>query len=174
VAGTDTNYCDGVDSVQVTVFANPDKPTITRDGDELVSSSDANNQWYYKGLKIQAGTGQRFPLSAEGDYTVSVTNEHGCSTLSDPYNYKKTGSGVVEAQSGLQINIVDHSCTISTDVPTELRVDILDVLGRVVAPMIHAAAEGSMRLPIPELPAGTYFLRAESPRKTITLKFIER
>jgi hypothetical protein len=73
-------------AVNVTVNPTPDTPTITPGGPTtfcsggsvtLTSSSGAGNQWYLDGNPIGGETSQQYVATANGSYTVVVT-ESGC------------------------------------------------------------------------------------------------
>lgn len=57
----------------VTVDPTPSTPVITRQGDTLISSADAGNQWYLEGVLIPGATGKQHIAVVAGNYTVVVT-----------------------------------------------------------------------------------------------------
>jgi hypothetical protein len=88
------------DSVSVTVIPRPPKPTITQEGDTLVSSSPIGNQWLDStGTPIPGATEQRFVPSRSGQYRVRVTI-NGCSSESDPYTFIRRSEPVLLRLSG--------------------------------------------------------------------------
>jgi hypothetical protein len=175
VFGRDTNLCQAVsDSVVVTVYANPPKPAITREGDELVSSSDTANQWYYKGIKMSGATSKRFPLSAEGAYSVSVTNEHGCSSISDSYIYSKTGDVALPSNTSWSVSLTPGSCSITNASGDTFHVEVLDILGREVSAPTTLRIESAANVPLSSLHGGTYFIRVSTAGRVQTLKYIAR
>ncbi|MDB5278840.1 MAG: hypothetical protein JWR61_3795 [Ferruginibacter sp.] len=80
----------------VTVNDKPTKPNITGGPTtfctggsvELSSSSATGNQWYKDGIKIDGATGQKYTATTSGVYTVTVTNDAGCSATSDGITVK--------------------------------------------------------------------------------------
>lgn len=83
---------DGQEQITLTleVLVHPlePQPVITAAGDSLVSSSPANNQWFYYGSPIDQATGQVFYPDLDGSYQVQVTGANGCpSPLSEPFEY---------------------------------------------------------------------------------------
>jgi uncharacterized repeat protein (TIGR01451 family) len=92
---TDDNGCS--DDDQVTVFVNP-LPTadITEDGVELTASIGTDYQWFLNGAAIDGATDQVYTATEDGDYSVQVTNEFGCSAMSDEVNVIITQIGEVD------------------------------------------------------------------------------
>jgi hypothetical protein len=80
-------YAPGcVNSQSFTITVNPDKPTITRNGDTLFSSAASGNQWYLDSIAISGSTNSWIIISNPGNYYVSVS-AGSCSNSSDSYEY---------------------------------------------------------------------------------------
>jgi predicted extracellular nuclease len=78
-------------NITVTINPPPATPTITPSGPTtfctggsvtLTSSSATGNQWLLNGSPIGGATGQTYPPTASGDYSVKVTDGNGCSATS--------------------------------------------------------------------------------------------
>lgn len=67
--------------------SNPSIPTISLIGSNLQSSVSQNYQWYLNGNPISGANSQTFTPQVSGDYAVEVTNNNGCSNISDVFNY---------------------------------------------------------------------------------------
>jgi hypothetical protein len=66
----------------------PVTPTITQNGDSLISSAATTYTWYFEGTLIPGATSQILEPSQNGIYQVKVTNASGCeSELSDEFNF---------------------------------------------------------------------------------------
>jgi hypothetical protein len=67
-------------------------PIITRVGDTLMASQGASYQWYKNGNPIAGATSQSYSLgTVNGNYTVEVTNNTGCSATSASFPFLSTG-----------------------------------------------------------------------------------
>jgi hypothetical protein len=67
-------------------------PTITMQGDTLISSSAATYQWYKNGNLITGATGRTYVLTpGEGNYMVEVANDSGCTNNSASFLAIATG-----------------------------------------------------------------------------------
>ncbi len=73
----------------------PETPVITRNGDQLNSSVSTGNQWYFNGTKIEGATQSSVVITQSGTYSVTVSNEAGCSAASTNYAAIKTEVGLI-------------------------------------------------------------------------------
>ncbi len=74
----------------VVVGVNPEAPVVTENGFGLATDNDAafDFQWFLDGEEIISGQ-QYFlnPSGMEGEYSVQITNENGCSSVSTPFAF---------------------------------------------------------------------------------------
>jgi hypothetical protein len=116
----------------VNVVAAPPVPSITQQGQNLVSSASNNNQWYLDGGLIPGATGQSFSPDQNGLYTVEVSNGS-CSSFSSPFQYLSVG---IEAPIAEQINIFPNpaSNVIYVDYhnATAYQLELIDMSGKVI------------------------------------------
>jgi hypothetical protein len=89
---TNTSGCAAISTsgVTVTLTTTPAKPTITKTGDDLVSSANASNQWFREASTIAGATSQTYRPLTSGNYTVRVTVNGCVSPMSDNYYYLVT------------------------------------------------------------------------------------
>jgi hypothetical protein len=90
-------------SQTITINASPAIPTITQAGITLTSSSNTGNQWYWNGVLITGATNQSYSVTANGLYTVEVTNSFGCTSISNATNFTATGISSVADNTVLTI-----------------------------------------------------------------------
>ena len=74
------------DTVFVTAFA-PPTVTITAQNNTLDAGAGQGFQWFLNGIAIPGAISGQFTASVNGDYTVLVTGQGGCATLSEPYSF---------------------------------------------------------------------------------------
>lgn len=80
---TNNNNCTDTSlTVSVHAEAYPPTPTITQNGNTLISSASTGNQWYMNGVLIPNATGSSYTATQNGSYVVIVTNQYGCSSIS--------------------------------------------------------------------------------------------
>lgn len=66
----------------------PATPTISQNGDSLISSIATTYQWYFEGSVIPGATAQIYEPPQNGTYQVKVTNASGCeSEISDEFEF---------------------------------------------------------------------------------------
>ena len=83
------NGCTSNSSASITVVVNsiPATPSITRVGNDLVSSANSGNQWYNNGVAITNANGSTYTPTSSGNYTVIVTVNGCASAASAPFNF---------------------------------------------------------------------------------------
>ncbi len=92
------SVCPGyTDTVTVTTKPSPAKPLITRAGDVLMSPTAVSYEWYRDGAVMPGEVNQFLVLLREGRYRVRVTNEYGCSAMSDEFDVLVLDAGAVPA-----------------------------------------------------------------------------
>jgi PKD repeat protein len=101
VVGTDQNNCFDSDEVYVSVNLSPSQSTISLNGSELESTTAFGYQWYLNGELITDANSMNFNPLSTGDYTVEITDENGCSSLSDSYSW--IAVGIAEIRSVLNV-----------------------------------------------------------------------
>jgi len=67
-------------TLNVTMNAIPDAPTVTVNGNMLTSSVATGNQWYYEGTAIPGATGQTYTVINNTGYYWCVVTVNGCSS----------------------------------------------------------------------------------------------
>jgi hypothetical protein len=83
--------CQNTAQGTVTIKTVPAKPTITLNGNQMVSSGLSGNQWYLNGTIINGANASTYSPLQSGIYAVQVT-VNGCSSpISDLYNFVFTG-----------------------------------------------------------------------------------
>lgn len=175
----DSNGCEDSVSRSIHVYPQPQKPAITRGGDELAASPAAAYQWYYKDTPISGATGQYFKPDSIGFYTVEITDIFGCTAYSDPFYF--TGTGVDEmVVSGSQCSIFPNPTdgkfflNFSDNSVSNIEVFIKDLLGNDIR-NYNFTNTGSFvqNIDISDFSSGTYFIEIITDRHTIVKKIIK-
>jgi len=98
--------------VQLRNYPIPQKPTITKTNDTLISSQNSFYKWYYNDSLINGAIEKFYVPKFSGDYQVEITDNNGCSIISDKFNMSFTPE-VTLGISSLDANIGD---TIEVDI----------------------------------------------------------
>jgi len=73
-------------------------PTVTQSGDSLIASAGAHYQWYKNSNPISGATSQVYTSATnDGNYTVEVTYNSGCSATSATFPFVNTGMNDLSA-----------------------------------------------------------------------------
>ncbi|HVK37968.1 MAG TPA: SBBP repeat-containing protein [Candidatus Kapabacteria bacterium] len=163
--------CDGrSDTARIVVFELPAKPVITVLGAQLRVAPGVTHQWYRDGVAIPGATSERYTPTASGSYTVTVYNEGGCGTTSDPFIYSSTGvreelgaSGVSIERVGADLIVVEGRCAIAAS--------LVDMSGRVV---IESARTERTELDLRGVATGVYLLRVRGCDGVETIRKVTR
>jgi hypothetical protein len=164
-------------ALEVTVNPTPDTPTITRNGEMLVSSAPAGNQWYLNGVIIPNATQQSYAPIVTGHYSVQVTLEGCSSEWSDQYYYIMTG---IAAPSGWQATLWPNpnkgSFSVSLKgIPGEqVSITVINSLGVRIHEQRFAlsSSEGEMQIDMRAAAPGVYMVMIEAGRVTRGLKMV--
>ena len=85
------NNCSKTINDTIYVNPKPESPVISIFEDSLVSSSSTNNQWYCNDSIIKDANVEYITKAKNGNYKVVVTNEYGCSSISEEVNIILSG-----------------------------------------------------------------------------------
>lgn len=157
------------------------EPEISREGDSLISSYEAGNQWYRNDKPILGANEQIYQLQDTGTYKVEVTNRHDCSAFSNEISVLSLG--VNQPADGkkpfkLYPNPADNNIILEfTHENAEVQnaeYSIFDVSGRI---MKNKKIEGVSKheITIGDFEQGIYLLRVViNQGKSYTETFIKR
>lgn len=114
----------GCDSFALTVVPDP-VPVITVSGNvNLSTGSFATYQWYKDGVAIPGATSQTYTATANGSYTVEVTNAQGCKGTSAAQSVTSISVGEV-ATSGAGISVWPNPTSGLLNIDATVPVDVL-------------------------------------------------
>lgn len=85
-----TTGCEGSIEQNVTINSIPSKPVITENSKILSSSTAVAYKWYFEKDTIAGANNQTYKPDKNGNYKVEITDENGCSNISDPYKFDIT------------------------------------------------------------------------------------
>lgn len=150
---TDARGCKGVsDTVSVFESPFPPTPTVTQIANGLTSSPGFTYQWYQNGLPISGETGQQLIISSSGFYQVEVSNQYGCTSLSDWIWYSPTN--IDELNPDINIYPNPFSKQINIKLEPQMNYELRDVTGRLLIAGDYTTSTIETSL----LAKGTYYL----------------
>lgn len=130
--------CESTERLEVTALLRTAEPMIAIDEFELstVLAYDTY-QWLKEEVIIPGATQRRYTVTENGAYSVLVTDEAGCSGLSDPYkvtNIRDTRlEDLMEGQGQIKVYPNPSSDIVYIQAPVLLNLTVRDVVGRVIA-----------------------------------------
>lgn len=179
VVGTTTNGCETTAEIEIKQYDFPPKPSITQDGNTLTCTVDgAYYKWFKDGKEIPNATTKSINIFelGDGNYSVAVFNEGDCSTTSDALEFKINSVTYFDAiNSGIEITPNPNNGIFQISIPEKIyaanySIQIIDLNGK-----IHQSFDNindkQMRIVIPNLPIGTYFIKITINDKIYTSKF---
>jgi hypothetical protein len=84
---TDQKNNTNVKTFTVNTQPGPQKPMISLESENVLVSTPASSyQWNLDGEVIEGETGQSIEVTLSGEYSVSITDDLGCTVMSDPYS----------------------------------------------------------------------------------------
>ncbi|MDP4199833.1 MAG: hypothetical protein Q8922_14200 [Bacteroidota bacterium] len=136
---TDASGCDGSSmAATVIVYPLPAKPTISQSGGKLTSTPSSGYQWSLGGMLIPSDSTETISPDTDGIYAVTVTDAHGCSATSDPYNYSIQGLATVKVPALTKAN---PGSTIVIPLLLENAVNLAETRATTYAGVIHIRAD---------------------------------
>ena len=157
------------DNVTVTVNI-PVAPVITDNGGTLNSTAGVTYQWYLNFTAIPGANNQEYTPTAEGTYTVEVTDANGCTAASEDYIFITIGVADNAAFFKVYPNPNSGIFTVAT---TEniLDVVIYNSLGEVVRKVAGNTAKANITVDISNVAAGIYFVEARTAERSFVERF---
>ncbi|MCW3084928.1 MAG: hypothetical protein JWP12_2294 [Bacteroidetes bacterium] len=114
----------------------PTTPTVTQSGTTLISSSATGNQWYVDGVAIPGENNQSYTYTANGTYTVEVTNG-GCTSAAST-GVVVVNTGIAEGSNPNSLSIFPNpndgnfTVSFSSTEKESYTIEITNALGQVV------------------------------------------
>lgn len=172
-------------SANTSVIVNPlpSTPVITQIGAVLTSTSASSYQWYLNGVAISGATAQNYTVTANGTYTVVVSNTFGCESTSAPLII--TTTGIADASNNNLINVFPNPYSESTSIDIVLSenakviVEVYSVLGEKIKTLVcsdltsgkHSFSFGAKQL---GYSSGIYFVNVSINNEVKVLRIIEK
>lgn len=157
----------------VSLNPTPARPTITRTGNTLTSSSATGNQWYLNGTMLAGATNQTLNLTANGNYTVIATIS-GCSSSASQAFAVSNITGINEETQTLKTEIYPNptagSFVVTLPEAGPVTLTLFDLTGKKLFSQLLTAPE--TRLELSPSAKGIYLVQLIREDKTITRKLI--
>jgi hypothetical protein len=169
------------DEVAITVYDTPAAPSISEDGDYLVSSATEGNQWCdHEGNHIEGATEQSFIPEHTGTYHCVVINENGCqSDMSNGIFYGYTNiEDIEENETKIYPNPFSDNTVIEYHMKkrASLKIVVFNSLGKVVNILENSrlkdAGMHTYEVSANNLEEGVYYVIFQSGNEKTTEKLV--
>jgi PKD repeat protein len=170
-AGCVTTNLAVSNSITINVTPQPARPTITRNGIQLVSSATNGNQWYLNGTVISGATANTLTPTQNGSYTVQVTTNGCVSESSLPYILDVKADGNLFPVPS--VGNMTYDFIVPSNV-TSYAASVYDGAGKLVWQEAKSTTPGFNRInfDLTKLAAGAYTFKFEIGTKTYTKRLI--
>jgi hypothetical protein len=109
------------------------------------------------GNPIQGATGQFYVPTANGSYSVYVTNEDGCGTMGEPYEFTLNELTHLEGPEWIVApNPASHFLTVLWKNNSRAKIQVLDIQGKLL--ISQTSTSGNENLDISSLSEGIYWV----------------
>ncbi|MDZ4824172.1 MAG: T9SS type A sorting domain-containing protein [Flavobacteriales bacterium] len=135
-------------------------------------------QWYYMGAEIDGGTTYFTDATALGNYSVLVTTDYGCETLSETYivtvgldEFQTPSPTAIGARYQIAPNPVLNQLNITcSDGSGQLHLTIYNLLGKMVLDEVLENSGGKMKADVTHLQPGLYLADVNGERIRVVKK----
>lgn len=170
VTATDGNNCSAI-SNHLSIFTYPLPPvSVSVNSDTLIAHDGNSYQWYRNGNLIPNATDSVYIAAQSGNYTVTLTDEHGCYVTSNGITV--TISGITESQKpDFGIQIFPNPATENLNVVVDEKligkeISVCDLSGRIL--IKQRIVVSNFRLETSIFSNGIYILKVGGAAKRIT------
>ena len=163
VNGTDADACNGIDTITVFVYPFPEA-TIEFIGGDLVASGGGTYQWYFEGEIIDGATGATYTPEENGNYTVLVTSEGGCSDMSGEFGVVLNSIEQTNLLNAIHIypNPVNELLNIQIENQPDLIINLFTINGDLIQINVLQLASDNFSINTSDLSSGVYMLEVIS------------
>jgi hypothetical protein len=171
--------------IKIDVIPQPSQPEIKRENEKLLSSPGYVYQWFLNEQVISGATEREYTPTQDGSYTVIITNERGCATLSKPMHYTIGNSAAKVAVKGTDPIVYPNPTTgtfilaFPVEASTEnteshLEVSVANAFGQIVYQEETALrSDNSVSLDVSFLHTGVYLLKVKQGGKVYNKKIMK-
>jgi hypothetical protein len=125
------NICEGNYSLNVSIIEKPEKPLISKEENQLISSAVKGNQWFKNRQILEGETSQYIDFEYDVTYNVIVTNENGCiSEISDDFIVNSGEPAITGASDVCLFEEVNYSTVFIDDAEYNWQVTNGSIIGK--------------------------------------------
>lgn len=151
--------CMGADTLVITVNDLP-QPVIIQNGMILSTEEEYQSyQWFKDGVALTNEVAEAYEFTEDGDYSVLVTNDNGCSATSDAKSVVITSLNKKGISKVLNLYPNPTNSTLYVELKEAGQIKIISILGEQLE-TYHAPA-GTVTVDVSNLNTGVYMLQTD-------------
>lgn len=164
--------CDSIYTLNLTVEPLPIAPTIVSNANVLsVPDTFATYQWYQDGALLSGEETDTLALSANGNYTVAVTNAAGCTDTS--VVFVATGVGINEAISTLGVSVYPNPSSGAVLLMVESKANASWTLYNSIGQLLQTGLlTGSSTIDLHSYADGVYYIKVSTGEALATQRIL--
>ncbi len=174
LTGTDANGCSNTDQVTITVNPVPTATATISTGTTLVAGPAGQSyQWINCATSqpISGATSATYVATANGNYSVVVTNTNGCSSTSSCVTVNSAGINENKEESTISVYPNPTKGKINLTIPTEqANVSVYNALGKVIAN--YSNVQNGAAIDLSNNPNGVYLIHVATEKGTSILRVV--
>lgn len=173
---TDSTGCisSASPSLEIGTLPMPEKPTISRLGNRLFTNFQAYYQWYGNNMLLPGANTYFHDATFNGMYMVRVTNDSGCSAVSDAYPLTNVGLEQIEKdEPALYPNPTTGFFMFNhPELNQAATLEIYTVKGELIK--TETIVHKTTAINLTEQPAGTYLVRFVSSEGNVWRRLLQK
>jgi hypothetical protein len=146
----------------------PATPTVTDNGNELISSAAFGNQWYFNGAQLPGAVNQVLLPEQSGSYYVVVSDANGCYSSSASINFTPTNLIELNYNQSLIYPNPSSGIVYVSKYLNNAQIEVLDLSGKLVLSTKESSFD------ISQFADGIYIVRILSNNQQINQKLIKQ
>ncbi len=160
-----------VSPVVISVNSVPPPPSVTVSGNVLITDSPFILQWYLNGIPLAGQNSNTLEAPTDGVYTVSATNNEGCSALSESFTIITGIENTVSEEFRIYPNPATDYLVIENMFNSQWKAELSDASGRKIN--MQDLNTGNLKVvSFRNLSAGIYFVRISTSKGTFVKKIV--
>jgi uncharacterized delta-60 repeat protein len=151
-------------------------PHITQSGGVLSATGTGSYQWYLDGVEIPGETSQTLAVAENGNFTVKLTDENGCSAMSSVFSVINTGlksntsSGDITTYPNPSSGLIYFKGNINT--PLQAKIEVRNSLGKLI--FSETNFHMNQAVDLSNVTRGIYFIQISDGSKMQSFKVIKQ